>query len=57
MVPFQNAVGMEEAGVDYEHKTAIFKYEPAKVDKDAMAEAPTDADLHATPRIRTPYRL
>ena len=47
---FQNAAGVEEATVDYEHKTATIKYDPAKVDKAALAKASTDAGFPATPR-------
>lgn len=47
---FQNAAGVEEATVDYEHKTATIKYDPAKADKATLAKASTDAGFPATPR-------
>lgn len=36
--------------MDYEHKTATIKYDPAKVNKAALAKASTDAGFPATPR-------
>jgi len=47
---FQKLPGVEDAAVDFEHKTATVKYDPAKVDAAALIKATTDAGFPATER-------
>ena len=45
---FQQVPGVEDAKVDFDHKTATVKYDPAKADTAALVKATTDAGFPAT---------
>lgn len=44
----QNVRGVEDATVDFGHKTATVKFDPAKTDTAALVTATTDAGYPAT---------
>jgi mercuric ion binding protein len=44
----QKVSGVEDAKVDFEHKTAMVIFDPAKADTAALAKAATDAGYPAT---------
>ncbi|MBK4733008.1 mercury resistance system periplasmic binding protein MerP [Noviherbaspirillum sp. DKR-6] len=46
----QKVPGVEDAKVDYDHKTATVQFDPAKADTAALVKATTDAGYPSTPR-------
>jgi mercuric ion binding protein len=44
----QKVPGVEDAKVDFEHKTATVRFDPAKTDAAALVKATTDAGYPAT---------
>ena len=46
--------GVTEARIDYDHKTATVKFDPAKANPAALVKATTDAGFPAAPRAAKP---
>ncbi len=46
--------GVLDAKVDYDHKTAVVKYDPAKADSSALIKATTNAGFPSKLHSRTP---
>ena len=44
----QKLLGVEDATVDFDHKTATVKFDPAKANTAALAKATTDAGFPST---------
>ena len=44
----QKVSGVEDAAVDFDHKTATVKFDPAKANTAALAKATTDAGFPST---------
>lgn len=47
----QKVPGVEDAKVDFDHKTATVKFDPAKANTAALAKATTDAGFPSTLRM------